>query len=447
MARIFVSFLGLGPETEKIPLSVPGYREVTYSMNGTPLAPTRFVQRALIEFLGVDSFDRIHLLMTEKSRERHRDLLVSELAGIGLDQGRIEEDASIDPTMDDEGQWKWFESLLAAIQNGDEVVFDFTHGFRSVPIIFSTAISFLQRVRNFKLEHVYYGYMQDGAGSIVDMANFYRINEWADGVSRLVDSADASKLAALAEEEQGGFAALKDDDLVRALNDLTGIIKNIDVNRVADQADRALSIIRNKMDTCQGADRQLLEMVIAKFGSLAQEYPQSGKYDASYFQVQLELIGMLIRHGLLMQAYTVMRECVASLGMLGVTGKYAKKKMSTDDGRKYRRRFAELFNTMCSFPEEKWQYTDPEKRESLTELVRRDFDLLLPFYKRLEQDGIASRLHSLAGGMVKVRNGFDHAWTATGKGVPEDVLEQAGEYHSSLKGIIEEMKGLGYLAE
>ena len=441
MSKIFVSFLGTGS-----PGKTPGYDRVVYSINESRI-PTEFAQRAIIEHHGAASFDRIHLLMTPESKDKHLNLLQAELLSIGVRPESIHEDASITTSMVASDQWRWFERLLDIIRDDDEVIFDFTHGFRSVPIIFSTAIGFLQKARNFSLRHVYYGCKFDNSeqGEIVDMVRFYRINDWADGVSRLIETADASKLARLATEEtDGGFETLNDPELVEALQNLTDIIKNIDVNRVASTADTALTIIETKLQTCTGADEQLLRMVQDKFAALASRIPASGRYDQAYFRTQLALTDMLLTHHLPMQAFTVMRECVASIGMLGVTGKYAKKTMNSSDGHKYRHRFGELFVTLCQFPRVDWKYWKPEEKR-VPENVMQDFQHLLPFYEILETTGIASLLQSFVRPMVDLRNKFDHAWTTNSQGVPSSVIETGRTYLSSLDRVIEMLAENGHL--
>jgi hypothetical protein len=63
MKRIFVCFLGMGPDGE-------GYSELKYQMEGKPESiTTEFVQRAEIEFLGSESFDNFFILCTKESHE------------------------------------------------------------------------------------------------------------------------------------------------------------------------------------------------------------------------------------------------------------------------------------------------------------------------------------------------------------------------------------------
>lgn len=442
MSKIFISFLGTGALK-----AVPGYKEVGYFFeNSVEQYTSCFAQRAIIEKHQAESFDKICLLMTPESRDKHRDLLIDELIEIGCQPEVIIEDDSITTNQSTEQQWKWFDSLQRQIDDGDEVIFDFTHGFRSVPIIFSTAISFLQKVKSFKLLHAYYGYVDVdlNKGEIIDMAKFYRINEWADGVSRLVDMADASKLAELAEEGKAdGFAALSDEDLTKALHELTDLIKNIDVNNVGQKADEALRLIAAKKETCTGADEQLLEMVVEKFSSLA--ILGSGRYDYDYFRLQLALSEMLLKHGLNMQAFTVMREMIASLGMLGAMGKYAKSALNTSKGRTYRKNIGEMFFGLCVTKRDEWiQETDPEKYP----VAQLNYfnDMVLPFYERLEKMALIEPLAETAKKIQIYRNGLNHAWTNQKEVRPD--ISKAGEASlASLSEVLKKLNEQGVLVE
>lgn len=438
MSKIFISFLGTGAPSAKA--NELGYDSLTYRFEGDD-APyiSRFAQRAIIESHGVETFDRICLMMTPESKAKHRDLLVEELLSIGCKSEQILEDDSITTNQNTEQQWEWFDSLQRLINDGDEVVFDFTHGFRSVPIIFSTAISFLQRVKRFQLLNAYYGYMVDraaGTGEIIDMAKFYRINEWADGVSRLVDMADASKLAELAEEGKAdGFAALNDKNLTQALRELTNLIKNIDVNNVGQKADEALQLIAAKKETCTGADAQLLEMVVEKFSGLAIQ--GSGLYDYDYFRLQLALSEMLLKHGLNMQAFTVMREAIASISLIKLPEKYHQIAPFSAKGRKLRTRFPELFISLLQFTRETWKYEDEEKSKLLPESTMSDYyQVVLPMYEELDSLGVVTHLRKFTKSLLDIRNGLDHAWTAKAE-AKEEITETGFAYHSELSEVIQ----------
>jgi CRISPR-associated Csx2 family protein len=427
MRRIFISFVGTGNPTK-----TPGYDTLAYRwMDGKELT-TRFAQRAIIEALTPTFFDRIILLMTPESKEKHKDTLLEELLSVGCKEEQFIFDQTISTDQSVEQQWSWFHALLRYIQKNDEVVFDFTHGFRSVPIIFSTAIGYLQKVRSFDLLHAFYGYMEGkppaageiGKGEIIDMAPFYRINAWADGVGQLIDSADATRLAELASKEpaNSGFQSLNHPQLIESLQKLTRIVKDIQVNEVGKIAGEALKIIKERLQHCSGADQQLLELVLEKFTHLG-EHLETERYDDAFFSVQFSLIEMLLAHDLHMQAFTVMRETLASFAMLGVTGKYRRKSRHSSEGRSYRTRFGELFVNMCQFPKETWKFPQ-EKQDDLAQLSS--------FWDALEAEGHTHTLLSFVPAMLQIRNGFDHAWTSK-KEVIAEIPEKGKAYLQQLR--------------
>lgn len=425
MAKVFISFLGIGNLNAK--QGEPGYDELTYRFEENAREyKTMFAQRAIIEKHGASSFDRICLMMTSDSKEKHRDLLLAELVAIGCNAQQFVEDDSITPNQNAEQQWEWFDSLQKLIQKDDEVVFDFTHGFRSVPIIFSTAISFLQKVKSFTLLNAYYGYIiskPDKKGEIIDMAKFYRINQWADGVSRLIDTADASKLAELAEEgKKDGFATLSDPELVKALYTLTDLIRNIDVKNIAEQADKALGLIQLKKQQCSGADAQLLNMVVDKFKDLA--ITINKPYNLKYFQLQLLLIETLLKHELYMQAFTVMRECLGSLVYSEASGFLQEPRNRNRPKARY-----ELSDSFL----EALRKTPKNMRSK-----NNTFSIYVePFYNRLVNlnSNLLPKLNNLEKELGEIRNGFSHAWVSKDR-VPLDLDEKGKKFLHELRDII-----------
>lgn len=418
MSKVFISFLGKSP-----------YKPEKYD-NGK-LSETRYVQSAIIEKHGGAFFDKIRILVTKDSYNQNGAKLKEELEkrlapDVDFQMVHISDDLIND-------QWKWFETILNLVDFQDEVWFDMTHGYRAFSIVLSAALSFIQKTKNIQLMAVYYGAYEAPGRPIIDMKGFYQINQWADGVSDLIDSADTSKLAMLSENTGiDTFSALRDQSLISALNDLSHIIKNVDVNNIAEKAGKALDLIAEKRKSCSGADSQLLELVMDKFSSLAQSCPPSGKYDSSYFSTQLAFIELLNRHGFYMQSFTVMRECIGSIGVLGAKEKH-KRNMNNDDGRKGRRA-AEVFLIMVQYKEEKWAFK--EDRLAFK-------DMLKPFYDTLVELGIMEKFRSIIKTLVDLRNGFDHCWTSAGpkkRELLEEVQVHAENCHKILAQIIGELR-------
>ena len=411
MGNVFLSFLGLGFKNQKT--DQYKYDSTIYELNGKKSKETEFVQVAEIGILGVSNFDKIIIVVTQKSYEAHFRNIDHQLRKLGANNIIsliIEEDMSAS------GQWKWFEQILEHIYYDDELTIDLTHGYRSIPIVFSTAVNFLQKAKNITLKAVYYGAYEKNKKlvPIIDMKDFYIINEWAEAVSRLVEDADARKLAEISRKApEFQVEDFSDEGFVKSFEDLTNTVRNVDINNVADKTNTTIKLVEEKMQDASVTGKILLKMVVNKFVSLATKEPVSGRYDKSYFHLQLEIISLLLDHKLFMQAYTVMRELIGSIGMIEIE----KAKVNSADGRKLRRRFAEVFVRMLQREEGGWIFEGQNKK---------DKEKLIPYYQKLKSLGIELILRKFTKDLSDYRNGFDHAWTSKNKAYPN--IEEKGYY-------------------
>jgi CRISPR-associated DxTHG motif protein len=428
MRRIYLSFLGLGQYDKETDTYF--YQRTTYELNGEKSTETPFVQTAEIELLDGERFDAVLIVATQKSHDMHFEKLAGQMRDLGVSPLLL----IIDEEMGPEDQWRWFESIMDYIEHGDALTVDLTHGYRSIPIIFSAAINFLQKARNISLDAVYYGAFDKNRklAPIIDMKDFYLINEWADAVGRLVDDADARKLAAVADKSPGFQAGeLNDKAVIDAFNDLTGAIRNVDVNNVVPKANDAIRLIRKKEADASRTGKLLLELVIDKFTLLTTEVPPSGKYDEAYFEMQIKIIELLLEHKLFMQAYTVMREFIASLGMIP----YEQEGMKNKKRKKRRKIHAEVFIQMVQRDTSEWAFSD--FKSEISERLR-------PFYETLTRIGIVDDIKTFIDELVAYRNGFDHCWTAV-SGAQGDIPEKGSEFLGKLKIILRKISENGVL--
>lgn len=421
MSCVYLSFLGLGSFKSDIKQYV--YDKTVYELDGKKSGNTEFVQVAEVQILGAHSFNKIIIVATQKSHDTHSENLKSQLIQAGA---KNINHLIISEEMTPEAQWKWFEQILDLIEPGDKLTIDLTHGYRSIPIIFSTAINFLQKARNISLNAVYYGAYEKnkGVAPIVDMKDFYIINEWAEAVSRLVEDADARKIAEVAQKTDSFQAGeLSDPELVTAFENLTNSVRNVDIHNVAQKAANAIQLIKNKERNASTIGRILLKLVMDKFIAITTDEPLSGRYDKTYFDVQLEIISLLIEHRLFMQAYTVMREFIGSIGLIDI------EKARTDNkkGRNQRYRFAEVFINMFQVEEDKWKFKEKGKAE--------ECEKLRPYYNKLKIVGIENILRNFTKDLTDYRNSFDHAWTLKQK-AHSDIKEKGFKFNENLKEVI-----------
>ncbi len=422
MRRIYISFLGIG-----------NYSPARYHIDGRVADESMFVQRAELQLAGRGYFDQIFIVMTKSSKKKHFISLKEELKGIGIDEMN---EIIITEELEPKDQWEWFEEILKHINYGDELTVDLTHGFRIVPIVFSTALNFLQKVKKIHIKSVYYGaYEKDkNLSPIVDVKEFYIIHEWADAVLRLAKDADPGKLGKVAQESDGAVLSEFDDPaLVKAFDDLTMALKNIDIHNVAQKASVALDLVAKKEKSASVTGQILLDLVKKKFTALISEKTFTGQYDYDYFNLQLEIINLLIEHKLFMQAYTVMREMLGSFGLIRMQEMKSGAKIGNKNGRRQRRK-ADIFIRMLQNDEETWNFKEHEQK-SLKKLE--------PLYRDMKKDGIIQQLKDQTNQLVDYRNGFDHAWTSKAT-MLDDIEKQAKQFYDNLKNIVELLNNKGY---
>jgi hypothetical protein len=203
------------------------------------------------------------------------------------------------------------------------------------------------------------------------------------------------------------------------------------VNRVAEKAKTALDLIAKQRTSASFTGKTLLDLVIDKFSLLVMDHPPSGQYDRNYFVIQREIIKLLLEHKLFMQAYTVMREFIGSMGLIEVD----KAGYATKQGRDQRYRFSEVFIKMIELPEQEWRFPD-----KATDGVKG----LEPYYQKLKALGAVDLLRRFVGELIRYRNGFDHAWTSKNR-APSDIEDAGFRMFGRLKQILSLMEEKGLL--
>lgn len=422
MRKVYMSFLGTGE-----------YKKTIYSFNGELAKETQFVQVAEFELLGNSRPDVAYILVTDESQKKNFFALQEELQEFNI----FPEPIILAEDMSSQGQWTWLEQILQLVREGDRLTLDLTHGYRSLPIIFSTALNFLQKTQQLVIEHVFYGAyeMNREQPPIIDMKKFYDINIWADAVTRLTLDADAGGIAAASSQtNRYQFPELVADDFVKSCNSVTSRIKSVDVNNVAEEVTKLLKQIDKLRSDCSPGARILLDMVYDKFIPLIPSIhgnKDNNRYENEFFRTQIELVRLLIDHKLFMQAFTVIREFLVSIADMFAVQRLrilfddewkGKKNRSIKKYKKDSRiRFAEPFPAMLTIPEKKWDFHSNWDKGG-----EKFLKVMEPVYRDNHKQVLLQQMKDLFEGVKEYRNGFDHGWMNSA-GMKHD-LEEKGRY-------------------
>lgn len=153
MARkVLISFLGTND-----------YVPTHYKIGDVISSLVRFVQEALIDHLCVDwnQNDRIYIFLTEAACRKNW-LNFENRTGLKevLQSKRIwplVESVEINEGISEEEIWGLFNAIYSKLDEGDEVYFDITHAFRSIPMFVTVLMNYARFMKNISVKSILYG--------------------------------------------------------------------------------------------------------------------------------------------------------------------------------------------------------------------------------------------------------------------------------------------------
>ncbi len=208
MAKVFLSFLG-----------TTNYKPCSYIHGAGEVPDVRFVQEATIKTFCAawKPADRFLIFTTPKAKQKNwldnghtneanepiqvegletrlKKLLPgAQIAAVDIPEGKTQEEI-----------WDIFQKIIDQLQDGDEVVFDITHGFRSIPLLAIVVLSYARVMKSITIRGIYYGAFEaasNGSAPIFDLTEFDVLLEWTTALDRFLKAGDASLACELAETE------------------------------------------------------------------------------------------------------------------------------------------------------------------------------------------------------------------------------------------------------
>jgi len=193
-------------------LGAGDYEDVVYSWNGRQSQLSKFSAASLLTWFP-DA--QVKVLETDEAREKNRKDYWHAIPSA--------EPISIPAGKSDGELWEIYNTIVEILPEGEEVVLDITHGFRSLSTIVLLALAFLRTAKNIRVKHVLYGARdarenQASPVPIFDLTPFVRMLDWANATDLFIKTGDARGISPLLQENQksplngvaGGLTALSD---------------------------------------------------------------------------------------------------------------------------------------------------------------------------------------------------------------------------------------------
>jgi CRISPR-associated Csx2 family protein len=329
MARKFISFLG-----------AQAYEDTHYFFNNDPgvlAQATGYVQEAIfeIELNTWQPSDKVIIFTTEEAREKNYNNRATRnketLEGQGLEhilerlqkKGLIGEYSAVTiPNGNSDMEiWEVFQSVFTHISEGDELYFDITYGFRSLPMLGIVLLDYARTLRNVSIKKLYYGNYEAGRANqkpgelvhapVLDLTPFAQLQEWTSAAKIFLNGGNAEPLAALTEEQN--------PEISRNLRLFAPAILTCRGWQLAEGID--ISSFRKLVDS------SLASPIAAQLRPLLEKTQEKLEpFESNNLHNGLHAVKWCIDNGLVQQGYTFLQETIVSL----VLEKVFTKKYLTD---------------------------------------------------------------------------------------------------------------------
>ena len=319
--RVFLSVLGTG-----------FYNKCSYvdAQKQFKSAPTRFIQEATMESLGVEKWserDAVYIFTTEKARQENWDKTsqvrsrygAGEEPYIRLEQVLEEkhyaakiEGVDIPDGLNTEEMWKVFETMYNKLEDGDRLYIDLTHGFRYLPMMILVLCQYASFMKKTSICSLTYG-------------NF-------EAIDRQANEAPLMDLSALTMLQGLTMGAAEFEKFGKM-----GSISDMFMQSASNKAERKLfqslrseaTAMDESLATCRGLDLQNgshavdLQKTLQQLQALGFSAPMGSLF--SKMQSQLNGFGTngahtlraaiewCIQYGMTQQGYTLCQESIITL--------------------------------------------------------------------------------------------------------------------------------------
>lgn len=218
MARkVFISFLGTS-----------NYLSTYYTVDGVQSkAPTRFIQEAILDSITKDwtSDDKIFIFQTKEAfnknwkNDGHGERATEPDQRIGFKEilnkkpysSLYQQTEHILEGFNNEDIWSIFYAIYNQLEKGDEIYFDITHAFRSIPIFTNTLLNYSRVLKDVKVKKIYYGAfeklglpykvskmpIEERIAPVLDLTDIVQLQNWTMAATDFITNGKTEQISEL----------------------------------------------------------------------------------------------------------------------------------------------------------------------------------------------------------------------------------------------------------
>jgi CRISPR-associated DxTHG motif protein len=281
------------------------YEKVRYAYNGETLETELFAE-ALSHW---HAPTKIIAFLTPKAKESGNWKKLQEripgIVGVDIPNGNSEAEL-----------WRIFSKMTESLDERDEVIFDITHAFRSIPMLALLATSFLRTAKNVELKTILYGAYEakdeEGHVPVFNLTPFVSLLDWITATNQFIRNGEGNELAGLLKAyPDAGVQQLTES--IEKISDGLRLLRPLDVMKRAVELPQlfadANAVISQKIPPF-GLLAQNVEQSYSIFG-VSNPDPQRGAKDI--LARQLRIVEWYLGKGQIVQCLSLAREWIPSL--------------------------------------------------------------------------------------------------------------------------------------
>lgn len=301
------------------------YREVDYKFtDGFQYKTNFFVEAAAKRY----NPSEILVLLTPKAKQHNNWIDLKPI---------VEKDFKLTPVdikdgSSEEELWEIFDVLTGCLDEGDEVIFDVTHSFRSLPILTLLAATFLRVAKSIKLKQVIYGAYEPEktTAPVFDLTPFITLLDWVTATDKFIKSGDGAELSEFLHKAQDDLWRAskdkKDSSLPKKLkplgNNLKSLSKSLLLMRPIQIAEHA-NYLKENLQSVQEETEAWVKPFSVLLGKVEKEYEPFAEDSLS---AQRKLIIWYSEKGHIVQAISLTREWIISYALFQVNERNLRRK-------------------------------------------------------------------------------------------------------------------------
>lgn len=312
------TFLGRGPLYES-----------TYSYHDQ-YCKTRFFAEALVSFFNPD----ILVVITTRKASREPVSAEDKTDRLTAIQNLLDNQTEVIPVTIPDGEnenqlWQIFNTVVSEIQNEDRVLFDITHGFRSLPFLTFLALAYVRNVKkNVEIERVVYGAYDaverdNPYKPVFDLTPFIGLLDWIGAVSVFQQTGNAQPIANLVADAQNlPYKLGLSGNLPTHLKNMAGRLGDLSDAFLTNRILAAQAAAAELMTHLDGAKQEianwaqpfdvLLDQMQGTYQPLALQNPETPENRPESLIGQHQQITWYIQNQQYLQAITLAREWLIS---------------------------------------------------------------------------------------------------------------------------------------